>query len=288
MLFLLAALLPALSVSALHLGSVVRPRASVEYDNPLDAGGYMLTIVNGTYPAGLGEPLNVILSAESDAAVLQQTTADGGFLNFMLSAQLGQECLGQHLGDDQMANLGDGHGNTTEAEELRWDFGNPYIGTCEETFNGGLHLRYWVQNNTGAYFMAVSVEKDLTSGHDIVLNGYNAGRDYLVGNITNQVIPSETLTNQSTFTGSSTFDNYTYSTSVKYVSGLLQNSSDGVNHYLSVAENGKPAIDGLVAVLTVTITATPPKTAAAQSTLSHLPPILLVIPTLVIGLVSLL
>ncbi len=87
------------------------------------------------------------------------------------STFMGEECLGQHLGTDQQANLGDGLGNVTEIEELRWNGGNPYIGTCRETFEGGLHLRYWVQNTTGAYFMAVSVEEDLASGHDIVLNG---------------------------------------------------------------------------------------------------------------------
>ncbi len=84
---------------------------------------------------------------------------------------MGQECLGQHLGGAQEANLGDGLGNASEVEELRWNFGNPYIGTCKETFDGGLHLRYWVQNTTGAYFLAVSVEESLTNGHDIVRDG---------------------------------------------------------------------------------------------------------------------
>ena len=41
-------------------------------------------IVNGTYPAGLGEPLNVILSADSDKEVLVKSLNDGGFLNYML------------------------------------------------------------------------------------------------------------------------------------------------------------------------------------------------------------
>ena len=66
----------------------------------------------------------------------------------MLSTSLGEECLGQHYGDYQMANLGDGQGNVTELEVLRWNYGDIYIGTCKETFNGGLHLRYWRQNNT--------------------------------------------------------------------------------------------------------------------------------------------
>jgi len=44
----------------------------------------LLEIVNGTYPAGLGEPLNVIISAESDPAVLVRSPDNGGFLNYML------------------------------------------------------------------------------------------------------------------------------------------------------------------------------------------------------------
>jgi hypothetical protein len=75
------------------------------------------------------------------------------------------------MGSDQEANLGDNQGNTTQMAELRWDFGNPYIGSCQETFDGGLHLRYWIQNTTGAYFMAVSVEQSLANGHDIVRDG---------------------------------------------------------------------------------------------------------------------
>lgn len=44
----------------------------------------MLQIVNGTYPAGQGEPLNVIISAQSDADVLARNSDQGGFLNYML------------------------------------------------------------------------------------------------------------------------------------------------------------------------------------------------------------
>jgi hypothetical protein len=46
-------------------------------------------------------------------------------------------------------------------------------------------------------------------------------------------------------------------TQVNYVSNLLQNSSEGINHYLTVEDNGRPAIDGLVAVFTVKITGYP-------------------------------
>ncbi|GHJ86910.1 hypothetical protein NliqN6_3312 [Naganishia liquefaciens] len=234
------------------------------FDDPRVNGGYMLTIAQNTNPPGLGEPLNTILSADSDARVLALNSDEGGFLNYMLSTSLGEECLGQHYGDYQMANLGDGQGNVTEMEVLRWNYGDIYIGTCRETFNGGLHLRYWRQNNTGAYFMAVSEELDLAANHLIAPNGYNLGRDHMVGNLTDQqsVIPTLNLTNTSTYSGSSSWANYTYETSVKYISGLLQNSSEGVNHPDSVAVNGRPAIDGLVAVLTVKITGVPPSSGA--------------------------
>lgn len=45
---------------------------------------------------------------------------------------------------------------------IRWDYGNVQLGTCQETLEGGDHIRYWVQNgpqeNTGAIFMALSYE----------------------------------------------------------------------------------------------------------------------------------
>ncbi|ORY32552.1 hypothetical protein BCR39DRAFT_522800 [Naematelia encephala] len=239
-------------------------RDSAGYNNPNATGGSMLTIVNGTYPAGLGEPLNVILSANSNKDVLVKSADDGGFLNYMLSTFMGEECLGQHLGDDQMANLGDGQGNHTQVEELRWDFGNPYIGTCQETFQGGLHLRYWVQSTTGAYFMATSIEVGASAGHDIVSDGYNLGRDYLVGNLTGTQVESWNVTNQTTYSGTSSHNNYTYRTDVQYVSGLLLNSSDGINHYLTVETSTEPAIDGLVAVLTVDILSRPTSSAFAS------------------------
>jgi hypothetical protein len=53
-----------------------------------------------------------------------------------------------------------------------------------------------------------------------------------------------------------------YQTNVKYVSGMLQNSSDGINHYATVGEGLPAAIDGLVAVLNVSITGRPQKPAS--------------------------
>lgn len=264
-----------------------RKRASTGYNNPKDNGGSMLTIVNGTYPAGLGEPLNVILSADSDAAILADTADGGGFINYMLGAELAEECLGQHLGSDQQANLGDGEGNVTQIQELRYDYGDPYIGSCKETFSGGLHLRYWIQNNTKAYFMAVSVEMSLTEGHDIVVNGYDIGRDYLVGNLTGITVPTANVTNTTTYSGSVTYANYTYQTDVAYVSGLLNDSSDGINHYITVEENGQPAIDGLVAVLTVKITAQP-QSSSAISFISQIPLVTIFAPLVLSSLFTLL
>ncbi|WVR07193.1 hypothetical protein IAU60_004234 [Kwoniella sp. DSM 27419] len=273
-------------VDVLGSATALGKRAS-GYNNPESNGGYMLTIVNGTYPAGLGEPLNIILSADSDKDVLVKSTEKGGFLNYMLIAGQGEECLGQHLGSDQEANLGDGKGNVTEVEELRYNYGNPYIGTCQETFDGGSHARYWIQNTTGAYFLAASVEMDLSSGHDIVPNGYNLGRDQIVGNLTGQTIDTLSLTNTSTFSGQGMYNNYTYRTDVQYVSGLLMNSSDDINHYLTVAVDGRPAIDGLVAVLTVKITGRP-ESSAAWSTIAKTPSLAILSPLFVAALAVLL
>lgn len=60
------------------------------YANPQNGGGSMLTNAYN----GFGEPINVIVSGNSDAQVL---TAEG-FLNYALSIDFGTECLGQHLG----------------------------------------------------------------------------------------------------------------------------------------------------------------------------------------------
>lgn len=47
----------------------------------------------------------------------------------------------------------------------------------------------------------------------------------MVGNLTGTEFDSRNVTNQTTFSGTSTWKNYTYQTDVRYVSGLLQNSS---------------------------------------------------------------
>lgn len=262
------------------------------YFNPLSDGGSFLTQVNDTFPPGQGEPLNTIISANSDPRVLVNSAENGGLLNFFLSFGFSGECLGQHSGAPQEADLGDGNGWENETAEYRWNYGDPQLGACKETIQGGDHFRYWPQNgpqgDSGAIFMAVSYELPLEDGHDIVVNGYNLGRDWLIGNITQSSIPTQNLTNGSTFTGTTSWGNYTYTSQITYFSGLLQNTSIGINHNDTVGVNGANAIDGLVAVIDVKITGTPPKSFAWKPVPPQLPSLVFVLvitmlPTLILS-----
>jgi hypothetical protein len=280
--YLAVALWAPLLVSAVRSswppGPPQRRDTNYGYYIPMDGGGSMLTQVQNTYPPGLGEPINVILSAYSDSPVLQDTVDNGGLINYYQSFGFSTECLGQHSGDDQAANLGDGNGYLNQTAVIRWDYGNVELGTCEETIEGGNHFRYWIQNgpdaNSGAIFMAASYEMPIAEQHNIIVNGYDLGRDWLVGNATAQssILPTSELTNASTYSGETSFNGYTYLTSVTYVSGLLQNTSVDINHAQTVAVNGTNAIDGLVAVMTVKITTQPSTTSSAER--SHRPWIL--------------
>lgn len=127
----------------------------------------------------LGEPLNAVISAQSDKSVL---TIEG-FLLWATSVNFGVSCLGQANGSLQSANLGSGNqtqgtGNGDNGV-LRWNYYSPYIGTCKETFEGGNHFRWFPQKSSGAIFLATSIELDLSTNHMIATNGYNAGRDEL-------------------------------------------------------------------------------------------------------------
>ncbi|KAF8963025.1 hypothetical protein BDZ97DRAFT_1732534 [Flammula alnicola] len=255
------------------------------YYDPLASGGSFLTLVPMTFPLGQGEPINAIISGNSDTRVLQDTETNGGLRNYFLSFGFSGECLGQHSGSDQEANLGDGNGYLNETSVIRWNYGDPQLGSCTETIQGGNHFRYWVQNGpngnryglvpkvvtqisqtdicfSGAIFLAVSYELPLTQEHDIIVNGYNLGRDWLIGNITRSTVPTLNVTNGTTFTASTSFANFTYQTHIQYVSGLLEDTNIGINHNLSVGTATINASDGLVAVLNVTLTGTPPKSIA--------------------------
>jgi hypothetical protein len=222
----------------------------------------MLTKVPVTYPPGQGEPLNAIISGLSDGVVLKDQETKGGLRNYFLSFGFSDECLGQHAGEQQAADLGDGNGHKNETAVIRWNYGDAQLGACKETIQGGNHFRYWVQNgpsaNSGAIFMAVSYEMPLINFHDIIGNGYNLGRDWLIGNITGSPIPTQNLTNTSTYTGTTTWAGYTYQSNIKYTGGLLSNTSYGINHNWSVPANGMNAADGLVAVIEIKLTGTPP------------------------------
>jgi len=326
-----------------------RKRSSnLQFLAPVTNGGQQLTFVQGTFPAGLGEPINMIISGTSDSRVLKNQMENGGLLNYLQSVGFDGECLGQHLGGDQQADLGDGNGIVNQTSVLRWNYGDPQLGTCKETFDGGNHLRYWIQNgpkaNTGAIFMAVSYEQPASDGHDIVFNGYNLGRDEFIGNATamssapptdtyallpppsinsssttNTTLTNATLSSTTTsiaatssssylesftyspfggsnptapletlaaslsdssspqinipaslpsFVGETMSGNFTYKTTAVYLTGLLSNTSEGVNHNSTVGDSsaGVNAIDGLVALLQVEIVKAPKGSSAAVTT----------------------
>lgn len=82
--------------------------------------------------------INMILSGLSSASVL----TPAGFLNYAQSLNFSGECLGGHLGGYQAANLGDGAGLHNQTGIYRYDFGDPVIGTCTESIDGGNHFRF--------------------------------------------------------------------------------------------------------------------------------------------------
>ncbi|KAJ7090202.1 hypothetical protein B0H15DRAFT_922380 [Mycena belliarum] len=168
------------------------------------------------------EPLNIIVSGLSSPEVLSTR----GIVNFGNAIGYGDDCFGIHLGGPQAADLGDGNG-------LREDFGSKPIGTCLETLIGGNHYRVFRQNggraNTGALFLAASKEESVTEHHDIVPNG-------------DQVVSEATG-------GKRSFSSIDYTSTVTYVDGLLAPGAEGINHNI--------AIDGRVAILTITATTDP-------------------------------
>lgn len=135
---------------------------------------------------------------------------------------------------------------------------------------------------------SVSYEQPLNQSHNIIENGYNLGRDWLVGNATQhtfldpnplQSVPTPTADVNAThyadggsgiiatvangqYTGTSSANNYTYQTIATYMTGLLGNTSIGVSHNDTITvPGGLPAMDGLVAVLVVSVLSKPNSTA---------------------------
>lgn len=212
------------------------PKISTRQDNsgfanPTSNSGSFLTQIPGS---NLGEPINVIISSQSDSAVL--TTQ--GFGEYMTSLYFSPgDCFGVSSGGLQAANLGDGNGYVNQSEVLRYNYMQGDDGTCYESLNGGNHARWWKQNgtaaDTNAIFMAASVEMNAQANHMIVDNGYDLGRDLLTGNAT--------ISNGTKSEGG--FEYMTTSTQQSLLSGI---DASQINHGI--------AIDGNVNILTVRIT----------------------------------
>lgn len=218
-------LLSTTSSSALPSSLSRRQGSSQGYFNPTTNGGSMLTEQL--------EPLNVIVSGQSSAGILSQD----GFEEFSRAIYFSPgSCLGISQGGYQSANVGDGNGLKPQTNIMRYNYKQGDGGSCIESLKGGNHFRYWIQNGTaadsGAIFIAASVELNATLNHMIAPNGYDNGRDEMVGNAT-----AGTLTSPGGF-------EYTVSrTTNELLSGI---SASQINHDIG--------IDGTVDVLTVTIT----------------------------------
>ncbi|KAI0302558.1 hypothetical protein BC826DRAFT_420971 [Russula brevipes] len=193
--------------------------------DPVPGGGSWLDSGDGKS----GEPLNVVISGLSSPKVLD-TVSDDGFLNFARALAFSKECLGIHSGGPQSANLGDGRGSVNQTIELREKVGGlPVIGTCLESLVGGNHFRVFPQQSTGALFLAVSEEENLSQHHTISPNGYDLGRDNLVKAALNN--PSH--------------GGVSYAVTVQNYTTNIQPGFSGTNHGI--------AIDGVAQILTVTI-----------------------------------
>lgn len=189
------------------------------WTDPKEGGGRMLDwAVNGE----LGEPLNVIISGNSDPEIL---TLEGLKL-YSNSLGYAEECLGMHYGRIHQADLGDGKGRKDEGFLGRQTY-FPIFGTCWQSIIGGHHFRAWQQNTTAAWFLAVSKELDGGKNHMIVPDGYNIGRDWLV---------------ERAVAGTSWKGTY-WEAEVEWHEGLLEPGRKGINH--------KIPQDGVTAILTV-------------------------------------
>ncbi|SCZ88046.1 BZ3500_MvSof-1268-A1-R1_Chr2-1g04153 [Microbotryum saponariae] len=261
---LLSALVALLSASPLSVNATPRPDTALSdsapkgfqglgFFNPTDGGGSWLTnatvIGNHTY----GEPLNIVVSANSDPYIMTES----GFEDWCLSIQYSKQPGDITLGGKQSANLGDGNGQREQIDLLRFDYSVPVFGTLNETLFGGSHFRYWLQNgpnaNSSAWFLAASVEMSLAEHHMIVPNGYDRGRDEFVGNAT---ASNGTLSPATKFT---------FSATSQLLPFLPANSSAGINHDIKT--------DGNVAIVTVKVTNNnPPPTSGSTAVMPTVMP----------------
>ena len=98
-----------------------------------------------------------------------------------------------------------------ETAVIRWDYGDPELGSCKETIQGGNHFRYWVQNgpngnrcsptafenllvmaeyahpsNSGSIFMAASYELPIARTFPVIRLVFS----FTDGNIQNNIVLS--------------------------------------------------------------------------------------------------
>ncbi|EIM19502.1 hypothetical protein WALSEDRAFT_52732 [Wallemia mellicola CBS 633.66] len=229
------------------------------FNDPTENGGKWLTQLNETEI--LGEPLNIVISGDSDPLVLTvDTNLAGCFYTYWDSLSFMQEFAGIHLGGDQLANVGDGL--VPQQGILRYNYNDRNGGTLYESQHGGNHIRYWNQSSSNAIFIAASAEMSKAENHMIIPDGYNIGRDWIAGNATGQEISNATasqkITGQSTGYWTRNGDagtnvSFTYETEVTYQAGLISNDSTNINHADAVGVNGQPPQDGLIALFKVSI-----------------------------------
>lgn len=74
----------------------------------------------GHFPGGAAEPINVIVSANSDPFI---TSSEDNFADYYMSLGFNRECFGFHSGDAMNANLGDGQGAVNQTAEVRESYG---------------------------------------------------------------------------------------------------------------------------------------------------------------------
>ncbi|KAE8219138.1 hypothetical protein CF326_g9017 [Tilletia indica] len=201
------------------------------YADPTQGGGRFLTYLPNS-ASTVGEPINIVISNASDRFVLTSK----GFLEWASSVQLiPNACVVRdNLGGSQQADLGDGNGRKNQTDVLRHSYFTD--NTCKETIQGGNHARYWRQNGTSAdsraWFLAASVEMPLAQSHKVVSDGYDLGRDWIIGNAT--------MSNGTLSTGG-----YVFQATSTNAAMLQSVSQSDINHDI--------AIDGNVAVITVRV-----------------------------------
>ncbi|CAO1614348.1 unnamed protein product [Parajaminaea phylloscopi] len=221
---------------AVSNGSVagLLPSKGQPFVDPTLYGGSNLDSSNG-----LGEPLNVIVSALSSPAVLTRK----GLRNYFRSLDFDFECLGLHSGTPQKAFL-DPRGWLDQAFLFREVYTplDHVFGTCIESVVGGNHIRAWQQAGTGAWFLALSKEQNITKHHLVTSNGYDVGRDEFVQK------------SQARKDARTRFHGKQYVTTVSYLTGYLPVGSAGVNHGI--------ALDGRTALVTVKLLNDEPKVSA--------------------------